>query len=221
VHAREHILAMAEDSAGGTAVPAIAAAIFDFDGTLVDTMPLHYEAYRRVLAEVGIVLEPRDFFDNIGGNARETIPKFLRGRPCPLSPAEIHAEKKRVVNRMFEEAEIPVLETAKLLPVLAQHMPLALVSSGSRPGIEIILTRLDWNRHFQTVITGEDATRGKPAPDLFLLAAERLHVRPDSCLVFEDTDAGVEAGLAAGMRVFDVRRAQAAAPPGVEPGGTP
>ena len=94
----------------------IAAVIFDFDGTLVDTMPLHYEAYRRVLAEVYIELTPQDFFANIGGNARETIPKLLRGRPCPLAPEEIHARKKRLINGLLATGPIPVLETAKLLP---------------------------------------------------------------------------------------------------------
>jgi HAD superfamily hydrolase (TIGR01509 family) len=210
---RDEILTGARSAASGQAGPSIAAAIFDFDGTLVDTMPLHYEAYRRVLAEAGIELTVDDFFTNIGGNARETIPKFLRGRSCPLSTAEIHARKKTAVNAILAEAPIPVLETAKLLPVLAERMPLALVSSGSRPGIEIVLARLEWERYFAAIVTGEDAARGKPAPDLFLLAAEKLGLPPQACLVFEDTDAGIEAAAAAGMCVFDVR-ATLAMPPG-------
>lgn len=186
------------------------AAIFDFDGTLVDTMPLHFEAYRRVLAEVDIELTPVEFFSNIGGNARETIPKLLAGRPCLVPPAELHARKKQLVNRLFAEAEIPVLETARLLDVFYGRLPMALASSGSRPGIEIILRRFGWDRYFGAVVTGEDASRGKPAPDLFLLAAEKLHVEPTSCIVFEDTDAGVEAARNAGMQVFDVRATLAA-----------
>lgn len=183
----------------------IAAAIFDFDGTLVDTMPLHFEAYRRVLAEVDIELAPADFFDHIGGNARETIPKFLRGRLCPLSIQDIHDRKKQLVNRLLAECPIPILETAKLLPLFARTMRVALVSSGSRPGVEIVLSRLGWDRYFAVVITGEDAPRGKPAPDLFLLAAQKLQVAPESCIVFEDTQAGLEAAERAGMRPFDVR----------------
>jgi beta-phosphoglucomutase-like phosphatase (HAD superfamily) len=188
----------------------IAAAIFDFDGTLVDTMPLHFEAYRQVLAEVGIELSEADFYENIGGNARETIPKFLRGRECPLTVAEIHARKKEAVNQIFRKSDILVLESAKLLPLFAGRVPMALVSSGSRPGIEIVLARLDWRRYFSVVVTGEDAPRGKPAPDLFLLAAEKLAVPPAGCMAFEDTPAGLEAAAAAGMRVFDVRATVAA-----------
>lgn len=198
------------DAMSSSAEPSIAAAIFDFDGTLVDTMPLHFEAYRRVLADEGVELTAEDFYGNIGGNARETIPKFLRGRACALSVAEIHARKKTLVEQIFAEAAIPVLETAKLLPVFAGRMPLALVSSGSRPGIEIVLSRLDWQRYFAVVVTGEDAARGKPSPDLFLLAAEKLAIAPTTCIAFEDTDAGVEAAAAAGMRVFDVRATLAA-----------
>lgn len=189
-----------------TADPPIAAAIFDFDGTLVDTMPLHFEAYRRVLADAGVELSHEDFYGSIGGNARETIPLFLRGRPCRLSTEEIHLRKKQLMQTLLSENAPPVLEAAKLLPVLHGRMPLALASSGSRLGIEMILARLSWRHYFAAIVTGEDAVRGKPAPDLFLLAAEKLGVPPETCIVFEDTDAGMAAAQAAGMRAFDVRR---------------
>jgi HAD superfamily hydrolase (TIGR01509 family) len=191
-------------------MPNTSAIIFDFDGTLVDTMPLHYEAYRRVLADEGIVLAYDDYFDNVGGTARESIPKFLRGRSCRLSAAEIHARKKQIIAELFASQRVPMLETAKLLPLLFGRWPLALASSGSRPGVEQVLEKLDWRRYFAAVVTGEDAERGKPAPDLFLLAAQRLDAPPEECLVFEDTDAGVAGARAAGMMVFDVRRTVAA-----------
>ena len=183
----------------------LGAVIFDFDGTLVDTMPLHYEAYRRVLADVQVDLSPEDFYGSIGGNAREAIPLFLRGRDCSLTIDEIHRRKKSLVRELLESYEVPILESAKLLPVLFGRIPLALASSGSRPGIETVLERYDWRRYFVAVVTGEDAPRGKPAPDLFLLAAQQVGVPPEACLVFEDTDAGVMAARTAGMGVFDVR----------------
>lgn len=184
----------------------IEAVLFDFDGTLVDTMPLHYEAYRRVFARMGLTLSPEEFYGNIGGKAVETIPKFLGGRACPLSVEEIHQAKKRITTTMFETEPIPVLDTAYLLEVLLGRVSMALASSGSRSGIEIVLRRLSWEHYFEAVVTGEDALRGKPAPDLFLLAAERLVVAPSVCLVFEDTDDGVAAARAAGMAVVDVRK---------------
>ena len=181
--------------------------IFDFDGTLVDTMPLHYEAYRRTFEEVGIDLAPADFYSNIGGKASETIPRFLRGRPCRLSAAELHARKKQLAHEVLATADIPVLATASLLPVFRGVLPIALASSGTRSGIEIVLRRLGWSSCFDVVLTGEDVARGKPAPDLFALAAQRLGVAAEHCVVFEDTDDGVVAARDAGMAVFDVRRA--------------
>jgi HAD superfamily hydrolase (TIGR01509 family) len=95
-------------------------------------------------------------------------------------------------------------------------LPIALASSGSRSGIDVILERLGWRDRFDAIVTGQDVARGKPAPDIFLRAAERLGIAPPRCLVFEDTDDGVAAARAAQMAVFDVRRAQAR-PPGAAP----
>ncbi len=185
------------------------ALIFDFDGTLVDTMPLHYEAYRRTFAEAGVALAPGEFYRHIGGKASETIPRFLAGRPCARSVAELHARKQVIALELLASEPIAVLATATLLEVWHGAAPIALASSGSRSGIEQVLDRLGWRAKFDVIVTGGDVARGKPAPDLFLLAAERLGVAPRGCLVFEDTDDGVAAARAAEMAVFDVRLAAA------------
>lgn len=192
-----------------SARPAAPGLIFDLDGTLVDTMPIHYRAYQRTFAEAGIELTPEDFFRNIGGKASETIPRFLRGRSCARSVDELHARKQELARQLLRTEDIPVLAAAELVTAFRGALPIALASSGSRSGIEVILDRLGWRDHFDAIVTGQDAARGKPAPDIFLLAAERLAVPPGRCVVFEDTDDGVAAGCAAGMAVFDVRRAQA------------
>jgi len=186
--------------------------IFDFDGTLVDTMPIHYRAYRQTFAEVGLELAPEDFYANIGGVARETIPRFLRGRPCAHSIAELHARKQVVAQELLRSADLPVLAAAELLHAFHGTLPIAMASSGSRSGIDVVLDRLGWRNLFDAIVTGADVARGKPAPDIFLLAADRLGIAPRSCLAFEDTDDGVAAARAAHMAVFDVRLAHAAAP---------
>ena len=190
----------------GMTAPAL---IFDFDGTLVDTMPIHFEAYRRTFAEAGIELVPGDFYPHIGGKASETIPKFLRGRPCAQSVAELHARKQAFAVELLASEPIAVLATATLLQAWHGAAPIALASSGSRSGIEIVLDRLGWRALFDVIVTGGDVAHGKPAPDLFLRAAEQLGVEPARCLVFEDTDDGVAAARAARMAVFDVRLAPA------------
>ncbi len=192
--------------------------IFDLDGTLVDTMPLHYQAYRRTFAEVGIELSPDDFYGNIGGKASETIPRFLRGRGCAWSVEQLHARKQEHALALLRTAELPVLAAAELLTVFRGTLPIALASSGSRSGIDVILERLGWRDQFDAIVTGRDVARGKPAPDIFLRAAELLGIAPVRCLVFEDTDDGVAAARAARMAVFDVRRAHARRPD-ADPGG--
>jgi beta-phosphoglucomutase-like phosphatase (HAD superfamily) len=187
-------------------LPSLAAVLFDFDGTLVDTMPSHFAAYREVFSEAGLELTESDFFANVGGKASETIPKFLRGRRIDMSNEEIHRRKKAKINTVFATAPVHVLPAASLLPLFSGAVPLGLVSAGSRPGIEILLKRLGWSDYFDVVITGEDCVRSKPDPDPFVTAAMRLSVDASRVLVFEDTSAGFDAALAAGMMVFDVSK---------------
>jgi beta-phosphoglucomutase len=188
----------------------VLAAVFDFDGTLADTMPLHYEAYRRAFAECcQAELDEDLFFDTIGGTAREVVPRLAAAVGCTADPGAIHRRKKELLAEVLREAGIPVLESAKLLPVLRPHLRMALATSGSRDGIETMLDRLDWRTYFDVIVTGEDVADGKPSPEPYLLAAERLGVDPARCVAFEDTDAGLRSAEAAGMATFDVRATRA------------
>jgi HAD superfamily hydrolase (TIGR01509 family) len=170
-------------------------------------MPLHFEAYRRTFAEVGVTLSEDDFYPNVGGNAAETIPKFLRGRPCKTPVATLHARKKELLDDVLTTSPLPVLATAQLLEAFFGHVKIGLASSGSRRGIDNMMRRLDWHRFFDVIVTAEDAARGKPAPDLYNTCAARLGVDAAHIQTFEDTDDGVAAATAAGMRCFDVRTA--------------
>jgi len=187
------------------------AVLFDFDGTLVDTMPLHFEAYRRTFGEMGLELTHADFFRNIGGTALETIPKFLRGRSTTWTVVEIHERKKRALAEILEDCPLSPLPISRLLPLLHGRVPMAVATSGARPGVSRMIARLGWERFFGAVVSAEDVRRGKPAPDLFAEAARRLGVDPRRCLVFEDTDDGAAAGRAAGATVVDVRAMSAPA----------
>jgi beta-phosphoglucomutase-like phosphatase (HAD superfamily) len=132
---------------------------FDFDGTLVDTLSLHYEAYRLTFSRIGLDLSEDDFYPNLGGKAAEAIPLFLRGRACAMTIEQIHHQKKAEVARLFEHAPLKLFPAARLLGMFAGVLPIALVSSGSRAGIEQLLERLGWSGGFDVIVTGEAGSR--------------------------------------------------------------
>ena len=177
---------------------------FDFDGTLVDTLSLHYEAYRLVFESMSLSLSEDQFFKNIGGKASEAIPLFLDGRNAPLSVDEIHKFKKDKIEDLFSTAKLRLFPASRLLPMFAGTVPIALVSSGSRAGIMQLINRLEWDSFFDVIVTGEDTIKSKPDPAPYLLASQMLGVAPGFIAAFEDTGAGIESAKKAGMAVFDV-----------------
>ena len=183
----------------------VQAVLFDLDGTLVDSMAVHFEAYRHVFEELGLRIDFQTFLACSGGPARDTIPRLIDGRRCSLEPSEIHVRKVAVAKRLFREMKPRALATAALLPVLGTHWPLGLVSSGSRASVSLVLEVMGWESTFRIVISGDDVYRGKPDPEGYLNAARAVEADPCACLVFEDADDGIAAARCAGMQVIDVR----------------
>jgi HAD superfamily hydrolase (TIGR01509 family) len=183
--------------------------LFDLDGTLIDSMPVHLKAWAQVLQRAGMrePLDP-DYFYSLGGvPTLESAVIFREHYGLTFDEHQLVEDKERLyLDLLGEVREIePVASFARR--VAATH-PVAVVTGG---GPEIALPALDatgLRSLFRVVITPMDVApgRGKPAPDMFLLAAERLGVPPAECLVFEDAAPGVEAARAAGMRVVVVPR---------------
>ena len=184
------------------------ALLFDLDGTLIDTMPLHYRAYAEVFARRGFSLQEAHFQAAIGGPAAEAIPKFLASLGVENAGAAdvlaIHQEKKDAFDALLALSSPARLPAAELLNRARGTKKIALVSSGNRRGVTAILASVGWKDVFDVVISGDDVARGKPDPEGYRMAAAALNVRPDQCLVIEDTDAGLMSGRAAGMAVLDV-----------------
>ncbi|AHB47824.1 HAD family hydrolase [Hyphomicrobium nitrativorans NL23] len=186
------------------------ALLFDLDGTLVNTMPLHGRAYSMAFETLGYHLREEDFLAHVGPPARIAIAAFASaagmGQVDEAMIRTIHREKKRFFSRILAEQKPEALTASKLLGDQGRGKRMAVVSSGNREGVDAILRRMEWTELFDVVVSGDDTEQGKPAPDPYLQAATALHVPAARCLVFEDTEAGVHSATAAGMNVIDVTR---------------
>lgn len=185
------------------------ALLFDLDGTLVDTMPLHYRAYAEVFRARGLTLTEPAFMSVIGAPAPIAIPKMLATIGAePVDEAEvraIHQAKKRAFSGILTHTAPHALPASAVLEAWHGRKPIALVSSGNREGVDAIVGCMGWTGWFDAILGGDETGRGKPYPDPYLRAAKMLGVEPGTCMVFEDTEDGLAAADAAGMARVDVR----------------
>jgi beta-phosphoglucomutase-like phosphatase (HAD superfamily) len=192
-----------------------AAVLLDLDGTLVDSESVHAEAIARYMQSRGVALDERERSFVIGHAWQEIYAELRVAERLGDDLATLQAETVRARDLLRAEGiALRVLEGAQQLAstLAALRIPTAIVSGSCRAEIAEALELLDIEHHLRTYLGAEDYPRGKPAPDGFLAAAERLAVEPTRCLVFEDSEAGIESALAAGMRV--VATAAANRPPG-------
>jgi beta-phosphoglucomutase family hydrolase len=179
--------------------------IFDCDGTLADTMPLHWRAWQLVTERHGLHF-PEERFYSLGGVPTRDIVRTLateQGR-IEIDPLKFAREKEEAYFELFEQVR-PVEAVVAIAREYRDKIPMAVASGGSRTAITKVLSHLGILGWFQAVVTNEDVIRQKPAPDIFLEAARRISVEPQWCRAFEDTDLGMEAIRAAGMDAVDVR----------------
>jgi HAD superfamily hydrolase (TIGR01509 family) len=175
--------------------------IFDLDGTLVDTMPIHYAAWEAALRGAGLVgrLDENLFYE-LGGVPSRKVAALLGARHgLKLDPEKVYLEKEKLFKDSLQKLELvaPVIEFARR--VSATH-PVAIASGGTRDVVRSTLEKTGLAPLFPVVVTADDVQHGKPAPDMFLMAARLMGVPPGACLVFEDGQPGIEAAKAAGMQ---------------------
>jgi HAD superfamily hydrolase (TIGR01509 family) len=173
--------------------------IFDCDGTLGDTMPLHYSAWVAALAGHDIDF-PEALFYQLGGVPTEDIVRILNERHGYDLPVKETALYKEELYLKGVEQIKPIEPVVEIVNQVYGRLPIAVASGGHRYIVTRTLTCLGILDKFDVLICAEDYSRGKPAPDPFLAAAARLGVVPEKCLVFEDTNVGIEAARAAGMQ---------------------
>jgi HAD superfamily hydrolase (TIGR01509 family) len=193
----------------------LAAVIFDFDGVIADTEPLHFAGFRRTLAEVGITLTESDYYANyLGYDDRGCFIAALQAHSHPSSPAIIARLMERKAQAYLES----IREDLVIFPGVREFVleaatsySLAIASGALRHEIELILEQAGLRKYFAQITSAEDVTRGKPDPQPFLDALKglnRLHpgqaIAPSACLVIEDSIPGIRAAKDAGMKVLAV-----------------
>ncbi|MCX7713273.1 MAG: HAD family phosphatase [Chthoniobacterales bacterium] len=180
-----------------------AAVLFDCDGTIADTMLAHYEAWREALGEAARYFSLERHIGWAGLPTEVILAKLNRLHGTKLDPIEFSKLKEKCYLKRLNLIRPvgPVLEYARKQ---ASRVPLAIVSGGRREVVEQTLGALGIRNLFQEVITTEDYQNPKPSPEPFLVAAQKLGVDPHKCLVFEDSQLGVEAAKKAGMEVVYV-----------------
>lgn len=190
-----------------TSPRAIEAAVFDMDGTLVDNMGFHATAWLEMAARLGVEGVTVERFEThyAGQRNEEIFPDLLQRAIAPDELARLAEEKEQ----LYRDRATPYLkEVAGLTPFLelldGRGVKLAVATAAPPKNRELALRVLQFEKRFAVVVGAEDVTRGKPHPDLYLAAAERLGLAPSACVAFEDAPNGVRAAVAAGMACVGV-----------------
>jgi len=172
--------------------------LFDCDGTIADSMPLHFMAWKKVLGEWNCEFDEERFYAWGGKPTEEIVSTLNETQGLKMPVKHVSSGKERLY--------LELLPQLKAVPDVVEHIeaehgriPFAVVSGGTRESVIASLAALGLLDRFDTLVCAGDHKRGKPDPEAFLLAAARLGVPPAACLVFEDTDMGIQAARAAGM----------------------
>jgi len=179
--------------------------IFDMDGTVIDTMPSHAKAWEMVGQHFGYPFNGNLLYEMGGAPVKTIALEMMKRHAMPLDQLNNVIELKREYGKELIMKHAALLPAANVVRSFYAKKPLAL-GTGSHPATtETLLDKFDFEKYFSAIVTAEDIQNHKPAPDTFLRCAELIKVKPQRCLVFEDGDLGIQAGLRAGMDVFDVR----------------
>jgi len=181
--------------------------IFDCDGTLVDSMPLHYIAWVEALKQHDAPFEfTEEVFYAHAGIKEQDVVKILNAQHgTKLDPVSVDELKMEIFRRRIPEVQ-PVRPVAEFAKSLAGRFPMAVASGSEEPTVRGCLEATGLIHLFENIITPKLVKHGKPAPDMFLLAAERMGIAPSECLVLEDGNSGLEAAKAAGMQAVFIPR---------------
>ena len=180
-----------------------AALIFDFDGTLVDSMPMHFRCWQQALAPLGLTFDHETFQRWGGVPTREIVRRLSEAQNVPVDVEAVVASKEALTRANAHEA-VPIEPVVAIARSHRGTLPMAVATGGPRALIGPRLEILGMDAWFDAIVTADDVTHGKPHPEPFLMAARLLGVDPTRCRAYEDAPSGIASAEAAGMEVVDV-----------------
>ncbi len=178
--------------------------IFDCDGTLVDTAPIHFVAVNEAMKPLGLEMAREWYFARVGLTPAALFAEYEEVNGVTIDTADLSHRYGPIFTANLEKAE----EIAVVAEVARQNfgkVPMAVASNGHLTNVTATLSVTGLLSLFETIVSAEQVAKGKPEPDVFLEAARRIGVAPAGCIVFEDSDEGLEAARKAGMRSRDIR----------------
>lgn len=179
--------------------------IFDMDGTLVDNMHVHTEAWATLLGENAIEMDRHKFLVATAGKTNREILPTVFGDISDERISELAVRKETIYREMFLPIREPVEGLVDFLSATKElGIKMAVATASANPNMEFILDGLDLRRFFDAITTASDVKQGKPDPAMFLVSAEKLGVEPKHCIVFEDAFGGFEAAHRAGMKSIGI-----------------
>jgi HAD superfamily hydrolase (TIGR01509 family) len=177
---------------------AFKAYLFDCDGTIADSMPLHYVAWKKALGEWNCEFDQELFYAWGGMPVAEIISTLNRNHGLKMPVEAVSRRKENFYFELLSQLQ-PVPEVLEVIEAGHGKLPFAVVSGSTRDSVTASLVSLNLLDRFETLVCAGDYKESKPHPEAFLLAASRLGVVPEACLVFEDTEMGIQAADNAGM----------------------
>lgn len=180
------------------------ALIFDCDGTIADTMPLHFVAWNKAFAQYGTSLSEEMFYGTAGIPTIPIIELLNENHGYNLPAHEVAALKERYFEEMIDQVK-PIFPVVDVIEAYHGKMPMAVATGGIRRLCEKTLKTLGLFEKFDAIFTADETKNGKPDPEIFFKCANQMQVLPEFCCVFEDGDKGIEGAEKAGMFVIDIR----------------
>jgi beta-phosphoglucomutase len=180
--------------------------LFDMDGTIMDNMQYHLQAWEKIIAEEGSKLKGNNVFKQLYGKNTEILARLLSNKKYPIEKLKELATRKDSIYRQLYSPHIKLIQGLREFLADAKHQDvlLAIASGTAGKNVDFALDKLQVRDYFSTIVSGADVKTSKPDPETFLKAAEQLKVLPSDCIVFEDVPKGVEAAQNAGMKAIVV-----------------